>query len=432
MASFSQNPSEPPKTPTTKLIESFERKASNLLEQPTPLRTAAFLEHQLNIVEIKLELRRAQLLAMSESSTFFNQTNKEKEDFKKEVRQERKRLVTEKTFLLSCHRSLIQDLNDTNLGEDVGLSRQTLVDAYIKELRLALEKASDKIDKTIKVPRWSRKRFANEVHEYLGTNPPREEGAAKKCFCNVIGDWISIADAKVAHIVPWSWDSKAMDYAFGSQEKCLESKRNGLCLQENVEKAFDKCEVTIVPLSVESTPTEWKIIVLKDSIAQNVVYQDSGERGKRVFWRWSDLDGRQLTFLNNNRPARRFLYLRHTLALINAKEKQWLDYPQKVPPGEVWANPDKSEGYLRNSILLDLAKRVGGTLPPDLVAVGGFDDPSTSNPIDDACTREKLAEDIGAHVEADDGEWEESEEDESEDESEEDFQEDLYRILSNR
>lgn len=308
-----------------------------------------------------LELRHAQLLAMSELSVFFNQTNK-REDFGKEARQERKRLVNGKTFLVSCHRSLIQNLNDTYLGADVEMSRKNLADAYIKELSIALEKTSNKVDRIREVRRWSRSRlvkevgvysgtqrskssFVKEVHEYLGIKPSSELDS-QVYFCNVIGKWMSSGDVKVTHIIPWSWDCKAMDYAFGSQEKCLESNRNGVCLQRKIERAFDKCEVTIVPVSVENTPTKWKIVVLKDSIANNLFYVDVDPyTNKRVFWKWSDIDGRQLTFFNDNRPARRFLYLRHILALIHAKQNPWLNYRQKVPCGEVWVSSAKSEEH---------------------------------------------------------------------------------------
>ncbi|KAL9607825.1 MAG: hypothetical protein Q9167_007298 [Letrouitia subvulpina] len=362
---------------TTRLIKSLKRRTSSILKKPTPLRTTTFLDHQLDVVETKLELRCAQLRAMSESSTFFTQNNKKKEDFEKEARRERKRLVTEKIILLSCRRSLVQDLNDTCLGEDVGISRQKLADAYIDELTIALEKSSSESEKNIKVPRWKRKKFAKEVHSYLGT---KRGGRTKGHwnFCNVMGIWLPSSNTKVAQIVPWSWDYKTLDYAFVNNVVCKYGPPFG---------------------------------------------------SKEVVWRWSDLDGRQLTFLNNNRPARRFLYLRHALALICAKENQWADYQQKVPPGEVWASPAKNEGYLRTSILLDLAKRVGDTLPSDLVAVGGFEDPSTSTPIADVCAREGLAEDMADYVEADDkkeeteGSKEEDSEEESEEESEENFDE---------
>ena len=81
---------------------------------------------------------------------------------------------------------------------------------------------------------------------------------------------------------------------------------------------------------------------------------------------------------NSKRPARRFLYFRHAMV------KFWgIKNPERVisgslPPGHIWATPDKTTGYLRKSTLRGLAKRVGDIeidpFDPSFVNAGTFDD----------------------------------------------------------
>lgn len=183
-----------------------------------------------------------------------------------------------------------------------------------------------------------------------------------------------------------------MAHMFGSDEPPLTSRRNGLSLHKKIEMAFDNCWIVMMPIdSVQSIPTEWRLILLKTSIKNDVFWKDTFNVTDQKLWRWKDIDGRQLTFLNENRPARRFLYLRYTLAWLEAVDKAWPDFKEKVPPAEVWASPNKPDGYLRKSILLDLAKKTGDKIPQDLIAAGVFEDPDTSSPVHDEVAGIKLA-----------------------------------------
>lgn len=50
-------------------------------------------------------------------------------------------------------------------------------------------------------------------------------------------------------------------------------------------------------------------------------------------WKWKDIDGRKLTFGNNDRPARRPLYSRYALAYMISKDKNRPGYrtiPQRL------------------------------------------------------------------------------------------------------
>ena len=65
----------------------------------------------------------------------------------------------------------------------------------------------------------------------------------------------------------------------------------------------------------------------------------------------------------------------------------------RVPPGVIWATPDRPEGYLRRSALRSLARGVNDQgLPEDLVAAGTFEDTvySPSSTIRDTVTTIEL------------------------------------------
>ena len=261
-----------------------------------------------------------------------------------------------------------------------------------------------------------RRRFAKTVDNYLGTmkvSTYTNEVLAK--WCHVLGYWLSPCSITCAHIVPFSFDTKDTAHMFGSDEPPLTSRRNGLNLQKAIEKAFDNCWITIVPLdSVKSSPTEWKVVLLKTGIGDNVFFEDSLDITGQRLWRWRDIDGRKLSFPNDYRPARRFLYMRYTLAWLHAESNDWVGFKDKVPPGQVWASPNKPDGYLRKSILLELGKKTGNKLPRDLMDAGMFEDPETSSLVYDVVAGIRVTEHVQAHL---DGERD-SKEDEDEDEDE--------------
>ena len=154
---------------------------------------------------------------------------------------------------------------------------------------------------------------------------------------------------KCAHITPFSFDSKELYYMFGTDDAALQDPRNGLMLNRVIEGAFDNGWIAIVPNgSVDQTPTEWKLVVLKDSIRNDTVYTPL--TGGAIT-RWRDIDGIALRVRNNNRPARRYLYFRYVMAYMNAVIERYTDIEKKLPNGSIWASPDKPDGYLRKSVL---------------------------------------------------------------------------------
>ena len=61
---------------------------------------------------------------------------------------------------------------------------------------------------------------------------------------------------------------------------------------------------------------------------------------------------------------------------MHAEFEGWEGYRDKVPPGRIWASPNKPEGYLRKSVLRSLARKVNDEdiLPEELIEAGTFID----------------------------------------------------------
>lgn len=153
--------------------------------------------------------------------------------------------------------------------------------------------------------------------------------------------------------------------------------------------------------SVERTPTEWKIVLLNTSQANETFFRDLSKGAcdsGQEHWRWRDIDGRKLTFLNDNRPARHFFYMRYALGWLTAEDKAWESFKEKVPPGEVWASPNKPDGYLRKSTLVEIGKRLGDKLPLDLIHAGTFEDLDTSNIVHDELAQIRITEYLEDHL----------------------------------
>ena len=382
----------------------------------TPITSVSrFLEWRRAVVDDELNFKALQRKPLDESTESFEKNGRSKTELMEEVMKDEKALLQEKAILLSQHKSFEGDLND------VDTSKTQLAAAYITELRISLEIASSTKEKVpgMKAERLDRSKFTEIVHKYLGTEK-RKPGTTAK-FCNVLGDWLHGGEIRCAHIVPFSFHTKEMSHMFGSDEPPLTSQRNGLSLHSKIEEAFDNCWVAIVPLdSVASTPTEWKVVVLNPAIKNNVFFVEDPPLFNRIkYWRWRDIDGRKLTFLNDNRPARRFLYTRYTLAWLHAEANNWVGFKDKVPPAEVWASPNKPEGYLRKSILLEVGKMTRDRLPRDLIDAGGFEASDTSNAVYDTIAAIRVAETMQRHLDGDRDPKKGEDSDESEDEDDE-------------
>ncbi|KAI0445125.1 hypothetical protein F4803DRAFT_571926 [Xylaria telfairii] len=167
-------------------------------------------------------------------------------------------------------------------------------------------------------------------------------------WCHATGVYQMKEFVKAAHIVPFFLQVGDLDVdIFGSRGKELQTPTNCLLFTQRIKGWFDKYLFVIVPIDYDETPiTRWKIELVGKSILDTEMYTGHGEHYGR------ELDGKELIFLSENRPASRFLYFHFIMALVRMRDIQaegwketWARYFTKQPfptPGN----------YLRKTMLL--------------------------------------------------------------------------------
>lgn len=87
----------------------------------------------------------------------------------------------------------------------------------------------------------------------------------------------------------------------------------------------------------------------------------------------NDYDGKEIKFKNDNRPASRFLYYHFIVTLLrNKKNRQpgWERFSTELPTGKPFATMGR---YMRESMLLTLAKNAGDLNPAEETRLLGGD-----------------------------------------------------------
>jgi hypothetical protein len=69
-----------------------------------------------------------------------------------------------------------------------------------------------------------------------------------------------------------------------------------------------------------------------------------------------NIDGRPLLFVNDNRPAHRYLYLRNIMSVMRAERAGW-NYSPKPAPLKIWTSLDNPDAYSRRSTPRALVKQ---------------------------------------------------------------------------
>jgi hypothetical protein len=181
---------------------------------------------------------------------------------------EQDELEDEEKELLGQGKFIEEDLNDSVMDAE---------GAYIHELYMTWRRVSSEGQKDPKKEkRLAQNKFNNGVAQYLGAE--QVLGMDTQRFCSVLGIWISKVYTKCAHIVPKSFETKNLAYIFGANDAALTSVRNGIIMNSKFEEAFDNGWVTIIPDgSVEVTPTQWKVVLLNDTVKRDTVYTSNGK-----------------------------------------------------------------------------------------------------------------------------------------------------------
>ncbi|KAH6710865.1 hypothetical protein BKA61DRAFT_578691 [Leptodontidium sp. MPI-SDFR-AT-0119] len=208
------------------------------------------------------------------------------------------------------------------------------------------------------------KQFKTNTLQYFGGSRLDQHGVAQ-VYCMMTGWYGDFGrkgkektPVKGVQLVPRSLEGGDLNYLFGIRggDKILSSVENSLLLHKNIGLALDACQVIFVPEMTQSEGLKWKLVVTDQSMLKNSATE-------RYDWVASDcldqnLHGTYLKFLNENRPAKRYLYLRYVITYLILKKRgprsvEWaVDNKTKE---FTWAAPGP---YLRQSLLRSLSRRV--------------------------------------------------------------------------
>lgn len=184
-------------------------------------------------------------------------------------------------------------------------------------------------------------------------------------WCPIYKDWHPFKKIKAAHLVPFKLGYQTMGDLFGEDHghELMWSMGNGMMMHQDFEESYDEHTFCLVPIDRPGQPDGWKLVLI-----------DEEKRFKKVnaVQTWDFYDGRELEFLNDQRPSRRFLYFHYFFCIYRAiqeRTKGWQKARDKSGTRQLWATPGP---YLRVSMLKKLAEVIGEEieLPEELLADG--------------------------------------------------------------
>ncbi|KAL8931480.1 MAG: hypothetical protein Q9216_007188 [Gyalolechia sp. 2 TL-2023] len=348
-------------------ISTLKRKTSEFSDQEAPEQANPFLHWRVMVIESLIEYNNAVIEGHKEAMAC--SSAKQIQTLEKTIGENthaNRLLEKEMAIILKQGRLLQEDLQDSPRGR--------VEDAYTTALHTKMRSSSEDGHKQAKKApkRRSRSDFKDNLTVYL---TPTDSQHPDELFCNAMGEFVPQMYMKTTPIIPFTFQSRELDYLFGTETSALESERNGLFLVRTVAQQFDNLKITIVPdSSLDIYPIEWKFVVLDPTLLDKTCFVSFVDPPRLT--RFRDLDGRRLRFRNDNRPARRYLYFKHAMAVMHARIQKFPGSEEKIPSGTMWATPDKRDGYLRRSVLSTIARRIGDDdiLPTDLLLNGTFTD----------------------------------------------------------
>ncbi|KAF7513043.1 hypothetical protein GJ744_011309 [Endocarpon pusillum] len=221
---------------------------------------------------------------------------------------------------------------------------------------------------------------AYEMYECRRLEDPQDKHRVEEFWCPITREWWerSVSKSrpppiKIAHIVPRAFlrvPHQTMKMFDEDTATLSINPRNSLPMHKVLEEAFDSYALVIVPLPPKQGETVKELgCVLADSALANHTF-DHGRKYKEV-------DGVQLQFLNDSRPASRYLHLKYCCAFLywhQEGQTAWAQDPSSK--GYIWATPGE---YMRRSMLANLAKGCGILyLPEAFYKDNTFDDSKSS------------------------------------------------------
>jgi len=235
------------------------------------------------------------------------------------------------------------------LEEDLGLVAKLGPDskgAYVATL-LALYKDPTKTNKRDGTLRSTMKATAVKVYEVRKDAPRKNQ-----IYCVISRGWFDYEDMNAGYIVSRRIGPEAFEYVFGNGSGSrLDTSDNCLLMHRTVERNMDNGNFVLVPVEPSERPIKrWKIRMT------NSAALDVSMGSKQL----KDLHDKEVDFKNDARPAARFLYFHFLISLLrNRRDQQpgWEEFALDLISGRPFASAGP---YLRDSMLLSLARAGGG------------------------------------------------------------------------
>lgn len=246
-----------------------------------------FIDAKLNDVGVNLEY--AEMLHNSLKKAFKEEFLSEKQHIEAIADVEEQVEPVEREFLLLKRQKKIlsEDLED----ELSMYSR--LEDAYASIVTDKVMRASGKQKKKA----HDQPRFWKDCSSYYNAVRKDEDTGTDYAFCHLSG-WAPTKEIKAAHIVPKSLESEEASYLFGVKNVDLSQPRNSLPLHKSIEQALDTGLIVFVPIPAKvNQETRWKCALTDKRFTNQMAFSGA-------YWR--QFEGKELSFLGNKRPARRY------------------------------------------------------------------------------------------------------------------------------
>ncbi|KAK2812582.1 hypothetical protein FQN50_001226 [Emmonsiellopsis sp. PD_5] len=360
-------------TRRTNLAEMKSRAASACSTTSTASSTISeFLENRVKICQLQMDYFASYQDGMKEA---LQKKEVSEDDYHEEVGQldqQYEPIVQELKVLARQRKFLEEDIEEgvciqakrlkTEKANDAGaeLIERAYVSALVSKVMTATAKQKKR--------KFDQSKFRKDVLEYYGAARQAKAEAEREAYCHLTGWWLA-DDIKAAHLVPESLSGDELSFLFGVREAVLSDCKNGISLHRNIEEGLDSGVIAIVPVPPlkGDDVTKWKC-VLVDQDKRDAIFWRSG----RDIYTWKELDGKELVFLSDNRPARRFLYFRFVVTYLHAKKNGNTAWAERIDSKNVlWASPGP---YLEKSTLLSLGRNISGfELPPPLYEDMTFD-----------------------------------------------------------
>ncbi|KAJ9264572.1 hypothetical protein DTO212C5_7075 [Paecilomyces variotii] len=251
-------------------------------------------------------------------------------------------------------RAIEQDLEDEASREKKRREEDPEVDFLERAYATRVMGASSKQEK--KFSKRDQSEFRKAVLCRYGSADSK--GSA---YCHLSGWWDADL-VKAAHLVPKLLTGHEISYLFGVEELPLTDPRNGITLHKHIEAALDTGKIAIVPSrDTDTEHIKWICVLVDQGIREDTALLHASQAMK-----WKEIDKKELVFLTENRPARRFLYFRFLITYLNAKKSENTAFTSTVEGrDQFWASPGE---YLEKSTLKALARNISGLeLPPTLL-----------------------------------------------------------------